>query len=488
MPAIPVIAMAKKKKQQQYAAPVMTRGQLSRAARERQQEMLLFRIIGGIVIFAVLILAYAAFATFIQKPNEELAKVGDKSITRSTYEKLRRYTLYNQMLISQQLGSSASSTGLGSPDTYQAQLNTVSTDPIDGPTVEQLVDNEIARQKAASDLKVTLSADEVKEAGIKDFLPSPTPPTTPEPSPTITNTSGLTPTMTLTPTAGPPTSTPTKTATLPPVAGASATAVARYKNAMDSIKQGANVSEQDYLDLIVEPQALTTKVTDKLAETVPTTTQAIHAARIVTDTQEGAVKLIGQLKGGADFSQLANAQSSEVITKEIKGIKGNGGDLGWVDKDGNLLGISAAPIDKTIVDAAWPLKAGEITDKPITTTLGFTIMKVMERNDKYPLSEDEFNNKKSQAYDDWLTKAKSSMESLVKYAASVPRTQPQPTQPAIVPPTSVPAQTQATPTTAGATTPNAATTPASGSTPPAGTTPTGGGATPTADTTPGPKP
>lgn len=475
----------------------MTRGQLSRAARERQQEVLLYRVIGGIAVLALLIIGYAAYASFIQRPNEELANVGGKSISRSTYEKLRRYTLYNQELISQQLGSSSSASGLGSPSDYAAQLLTVDKDPIDGPTVDQLVQNEVQRQKAASDLKVTVNADEVKQSALKDFIPSPTPPTTPEPSPTLTNTTGITPTNTLTTTAGPPTSTPTITPTLPPVPGASATAVSRYKAAMDSIQQGAQVSEQDYLDLVAEPNAVRQKVTDKLGETISTTVEAIHPQRIVTDTEQGALLLINQLKGGTDFSQLANVQSSEMITKELKGIKGNGGDLSWVDRDGNLLGISAAPIDKKVVDAAWPLKNGQFTDTPISTTLGYTVVKLIDRNLKFPLTQDEINNKKSQAFSDWLQKAQDSMKAAnqIRYSPQVPQTQQaQPTQPAIIPPTQAPATTPPA-GGSGATTPGAATTPATGAQPPAsGSTPaTGTGpstpqATSPPNTTPGPKP
>ena len=53
------------------------------------------------MLVAVLILGYGAFATFVQHPNEQLAKVANVSITRSQYEKLRRYDLFQQMRTSQ---------------------------------------------------------------------------------------------------------------------------------------------------------------------------------------------------------------------------------------------------------------------------------------------------------------------------------------------------------------------------------------------------
>ena len=182
----------------------------------------------------------------------------------------------------------------------------------------------------------------------------------------MSGTATITPTATLTPTPGSPTVTATSTPTLAPVPGASATAVVNYKTAISQITSGANISEQDYLDLVVAPNALKTKVTDLLAKDVPTYTEAIHAQHILTDTEAGAQKILLMLKQGQDFTQVANAQSSEQITREVQGGTPNGGDLGWFDKDGNELGAnSGQSLDKTFTDAAWTLQPGQYSSAPV---------------------------------------------------------------------------------------------------------------------------
>src|SRR5207249_2505360 len=80
-----------------------------------------------------------------------------------------------------------------------------------------------------------------------------------------------------------------------------------------------NISESDYLHLIIEPQYLQTKVTDKLATEVITQVEQIHAQHILTDTEDGAKKIIQMLDAhGPDldskyFTELANTQSSEQL-------------------------------------------------------------------------------------------------------------------------------------------------------------------------------
>src|SRR5438309_2202803 len=99
--------MAKKKKLQP-TAPVLTRGQLSRAERERRQIRNLYTSVISIVSVALLVLLFAALSTFVLKPNEAVASVNGVNITRATYQKLRRWNVY-QSLMQQQLSASQSS-------------------------------------------------------------------------------------------------------------------------------------------------------------------------------------------------------------------------------------------------------------------------------------------------------------------------------------------------------------------------------------------
>src|SRR5437868_14886330 len=90
-------AMAKKKKLESKAPVPMTRGQLSRAQREQQRIRNLYT--AGIVLGTVvmLVLAFAVVSTFIIKPNAEVASVNGVKINRATYDKLRRWNLYQEV-------------------------------------------------------------------------------------------------------------------------------------------------------------------------------------------------------------------------------------------------------------------------------------------------------------------------------------------------------------------------------------------------------
>lgn len=79
--------------------------------------------------------------------------------------------------------------------------------------------------------------------------------------------------------------------------------------------------------------------------------------------QTKAADLKKQLAGGADFAKLAEEASDD------QGTKAKGGDLGWVERGG---------WDPALADAAFPLKAGEITE-PTATNVGVHLVKVEEK-------------------------------------------------------------------------------------------------------------
>ena len=83
--------------------------------------------------------------------------------------------------------------------------------------------------------------------------------------------------------------------------------------------------------------------------------------------------LLKQVRGGADFAELAKQNS------EDPGSKGNGGDLGWVVR-GQLV--------KNFETSAFSLKPKEISDL-ITTEIGFHIIQVMEKQDAHVQGFDE---------------------------------------------------------------------------------------------------
>lgn len=98
-----------------------------------------------------------------------------------------------------------------------------------------------------------------------------------------------------------------------------------------------------------------------------------HARHILVEKEEDAKAIIGKLKGGAKFEELAK-QSKD------PGSASNGGDLDW-----------AAPSSfvKPFSDAMVALKKGQVTETPVQTQFGFHVIKLEDvRPAKIPSLEE----------------------------------------------------------------------------------------------------
>jgi PPIC-type PPIASE domain len=280
-------------------------------------------------------------------------------------------------------------------------------------------------------------------------------------TPTGTQTPTSTSTPTITPTRGSPTQTPTETATYPPVPGASETAVAGFGSFLDSMKLSVtgkgpycpygcpNLSQDDYLSVVIEPRLRQKQVTDKLITGVITDVAQVRVQEIITTTQDSANAILARLDKGEDFADIAGSQASSAYLTV--------GLVDWFTKDNSGL-------DQAVVDAAFSTDVDKYS-KVVTASSGqFYIIKVLQRNDNKPMSSKQLDAKKTQLYQDWFTKAKSaSTISPSTFQA------PTPTPPPLVPPTNPPSNV--TPTTGAGGTPPAADT-ATGST--ANSTPAAG--------------
>lgn len=98
-----------------------------------------------------------------------------------------------------------------------------------------------------------------------------------------------------------------------------------------------------------------------------------NAQHILVDSEEKANELKAQIDGGADFAELAKANSTDT------GSAVNGGDLGWFG-----LGMMVAPFEKAVV-AATP---GTVT-APVKTDFGWHLIKVNEVRDATKPAIDE---------------------------------------------------------------------------------------------------
>ncbi|RCL02607.1 MAG: peptidyl-prolyl cis-trans isomerase C [Candidatus Tokpelaia sp. JSC188] len=96
----------------------------------------------------------------------------------------------------------------------------------------------------------------------------------------------------------------------------------------------------------------------------------VHARHILVKTDKEAVDLIKRLDVGENFEQLAKKVSTD-------GSASLGGDLGYFTK-GQMV--------KPFEEAAFALRVGEYTKKPVKTSFGWHIIKVEDMRKKEPLS------------------------------------------------------------------------------------------------------
>lgn len=392
--------------------PEETRKQQIRRAREQRQERYLFIGLGTVALLILLVLGAGYYQENIGKLNNPVAAVNGVPITLRDYQMRLRYD--SSSILSQLNSISSNLAQLGNdPSTdflknyFSQQANQMASELVSLPRgdLENMIDDEIARQEATR-RHITVSADEIDQEVERDFGyaratatptegPSPTPTNTLTPTltPTITPTSTPlpTPTGTLTPTT--PTVTPTEGPTETP--GPTSTPLTyqgfqdQKKKFLDSISKGAGMSEGDFRKMI-ETALLRRKLQDALGKELPTTSEQVEARHILVKTFEEAVKVEELLKNGGDFAKLAAEYSTDTSNKD------KGGDLGWFPR-GQMV--------REFEDAAFSLKVNEIS-QPVTTTFGVHVIQVLGHEQNRPLDASALEQKQSTALTDWLQQAR----------------------------------------------------------------------------------
>jgi peptidyl-prolyl cis-trans isomerase C len=97
----------------------------------------------------------------------------------------------------------------------------------------------------------------------------------------------------------------------------------------------------------------------------------VHAKHILVDSEAEAKKIIGRLKGGADFAALAKQYS-----KDPSGAQ-QGGDLGFFKKDEMVPEFAAA---------AFALQPGQVSPEPVHSQFGWHVVLLVERRHVEPPS------------------------------------------------------------------------------------------------------
>ena len=99
--------------------------------------------------------------------------------------------------------------------------------------------------------------------------------------------------------------------------------------------------------------------------------EEVHARHILLKTEAEAKKVIAALKKGAKFADEAKAKSIDPSAKQ------NGGDLGY---------FTADEMVPEFAKAAFEMKVGEISPKPVKTQFGWHVIQVEDRRAAKPPS------------------------------------------------------------------------------------------------------
>tara|TARA_Y100001956_G_scaffold6382_1_gene5644 strand:+ start:732 stop:1592 length:861 start_codon:yes stop_codon:yes gene_type:complete len=124
----------------------------------------------------------------------------------------------------------------------------------------------------------------------------------------------------------------------------------------------ANITLEGVVDSATTEEALRAAYDAAYSNVEPT--KEYNAAHILVETEEKANELVAEARGGADFAELAKANST--------GPSGpNGGSLGWFGA-----GMMVPPFE----EATFALEVGAISD-PVQTQFGWHVIKLNETRD-----------------------------------------------------------------------------------------------------------
>lgn len=133
----------------------------------------------------------------------------------------------------------------------------------------------------------------------------------------------------------------------------------------------AQIVAQSYVRKTVQPKITEVKIKEKYDELSSKfkPQDEVRARHILVSSEDEANDVIKQLQGGADFAKLASEKSKDT------GSAKNGGDLGYFGHDTMV---------KAFADAAFAMKPGEVSDKPIKTEFGYHVIKVEDKRKSAP--------------------------------------------------------------------------------------------------------
>ncbi len=133
----------------------------------------------------------------------------------------------------------------------------------------------------------------------------------------------------------------------------------------------AQIVADVYVKRTIQPKITDDKIKAKYKELSASfkPEDEVRARHILVPSEDEANGLIKQIKDGGDFAKLASEKSKDA------GSAKQGGDLGYFQKSSMV---------KPFADAAFSMKNGEVSTKPVKTEFGYHVIKVEDRRKSSP--------------------------------------------------------------------------------------------------------
>ncbi len=375
-----------------------------RRRRDRLQNRYLFIGLGVVAAVIIGLLATALIQEFAIKPSSPVALGDEVRIRTDDFQKRFLFEwdsvqrqLSQWLQLQMQYGpDEEEGGGLFEQQIAQLRSQLENPDMLSLQVLDRMIDEELIRQKAVEEGSQVTEV-EIREEIERQFgyvqNPTPTPVITPAvitDTKVITGSDGVTTTQVTTATA-----TPRPTVRLMTEAEFQQS----YAGTMQRLSETLGFSEADFRKLI-ETNLLEEKLREKLGEQVPTTEEQVRARHILItpdaevedqdaaqqEAEERAEDLFNRLQAGEDFAELAQELS------EDPGSKDEGGDLGWFGR---------GRMQPEFEAVAFSLRLEEVSE-PFTTTFGYHILQVLERDPEREMDEFTLSQRRNQAFDDWL--------------------------------------------------------------------------------------
>lgn len=389
-----------------------TKKHLARVERERRQRRIVLIASAVVVALVAILVAYGVLYQKYFIYQQAVSVVNGEKITTARFQAQTRFARVNLIRSASQTAQYAELFGndanmaaqLGSQlQRIQSQLEPLT---IGKQVLDELVDDALIRQEAKK-RGITVSKEEIETEFQEQFgyfangTATPASTSTPQATSTLsalqmtlvppTPTATATPVITMTAT---PTAIPSPTAVLTPTATATPYTLEGYQReygqALKGFKDNYNISEED-LRYVIEMQVYRRKLQEAITAETPHSQEMVWARHILVADETAAKDVIDRLNKGEDFATLAKELSTDT------GSKDNGGDLGW---------FAAGRMVAEFNDAAFALEVGQISE-PVKTNYGYHIIQALGHEER-PVSDAEYDQLKSEAFQNWLTSARES--------------------------------------------------------------------------------